>query len=206
MFNPLSLAILAENPRLVDLVLLHLPRGMDPARHHYIAVGRCANKDSWPWFRWNGAGIPGGKSGIQTGDDWCHSCSALLLLSFLLRHICDFHQSYQFPEKINETVLWPLQLSSQLHYSGANIVVLLHSVATNTMRWMKHPCADCRTSLYKGLAMIVNNRHLKLYYLVYQLSIKARYLQWGCLNVQGIVLSLATSQVCIHSSRMPFIS
>jgi hypothetical protein len=28
-----------------------------------------------------------------------------LLLSFLLRHICDFHQSYQFPEKINETIV-----------------------------------------------------------------------------------------------------
>ena len=96
---------------MVDLVLLHLPSCMDPARYYYIAVGRCADKDSWPWFQWDSAGIPGGKLGIQTGDGWCHSCSACLLLPFLLCHICDFHQGYKLPEKINQHILRHLQLS-----------------------------------------------------------------------------------------------
>lgn len=48
----------AEDPWLVDLVLLHLSSGLDPARHHYISAGRCAGQDSRPWFRWDRAGVP----------------------------------------------------------------------------------------------------------------------------------------------------
>jgi hypothetical protein len=45
-----------------------------------------------------------------------------LLLSFLLCHICDFHQGYKLPEKINQHIFMHLQLRRPASLGGANTI------------------------------------------------------------------------------------
>lgn len=100
MLIKLDIFFMSAPARLVALVLLLMPSGMDSPGHHHLTIRWRGDNGGWPRFRRHGKGVPARVSRLRSWHDRHHSSSSCCLLPLVLYRLCTFNQDSQLSKTL----------------------------------------------------------------------------------------------------------